>query len=197
MNTLAANVCYTPDDLLSMPDGDLYELIDGQLVERHMGSWSSYVGGELFTLLKGFCQAHNLGWVWPADASYQCFEEAPNRVRKPDVSFIRFGRLPDERAPEGHTRIAPDLAVEVVSPKDLHYETERKVREYLRAGVRLIWVVIPESRIVLIYRADGSISGLREDGELNGEDVVPGFRCRVGDLFQPPTPPPGNGERAV
>jgi Uma2 family endonuclease len=190
MSTGTAERLVTPEELLAMPDGDSYELVDGRLVERHMGSWSSYVGSRLHLLLGGYCFEHALGWVWAADASYQCFPGHPNLVRKPDVSFIRAGRLPGERPPEGHTRIPPDLAVEVISPKDLAYEISERVEGYLGASVRLVWVVDPSVRTVLIYRSNGTIAGLRERDELDGEDVVPGFRCPVRELFRPPVPPP-------
>jgi Uma2 family endonuclease len=133
--------------------------------------------------------ANGLGWVWAADAGYQCFPGHPNLVRKPDVSFIRLGRLPNEEAPEGHTRIPPDLAVEVISPKDLAYEISARVEDYLGAGVRLVWVIDPSVRTLIIYRHDGTIAGLRERDELSGEDVVPGFRCPVRELFRTPAPP--------
>jgi Uma2 family endonuclease len=189
MNTVALPKLVTPDDLLAMPDGDSYELVDGKLVERHMGSWSSYVGTRLVWLLTDYCDKNAKGWVWAADCSYQCFPDRPSLVRKPDVSFIRLGRLPGEQPSEGHTRISPDLAVEVVSPKDLAYEVTDHVEDYLKAGVRLVWVVDPHVRTVLIYRQGGSISGLREKDELDGEDVVPGFRCPVRELFRTPAPP--------
>ena len=79
--------------------------------------------------------------------------------------------------------IPPDLAVEVVSPNDLAYDVESKVVEYLDASVALVWVIDPEARTVRIYRRDGSISWLREHGELSGEEVLPGFQCRVAANF--------------
>jgi Uma2 family endonuclease len=193
MSTVETPTLYTPEDLLEMPDGDLYELVDGQLVERNMGMWSSYVGSRLLRLLGNFCEDHFHGWLLGPDASYQCFPNRPRLVRKPDVSFIRLGRLPDERAPEGHIRIAPDLAVEVISPKDLAYEIDERVADFLGAGTRLVWVVNPVRRTILIYRADGSIAGVREGGGLDGEDVLPGFRCPVALLFVTPAPPTAGG----
>lgn len=187
MSTVTSKPEVTPDALLMMPDGDRYELVDGHLVERNMGFRSSYIGANLCQLIGSYCRANDLGWFVGSDCGYQCFPDDPNRVRKPDVSFIRRGRLSRDSAPEGHVRIAPDLAVEVLSPNDLDYETDRKVEEYLRAGVRLVWVVSPESRTVLVYRGDGTITGLRESDELSGEDTLPGFRCRVSDLFTTPS----------
>ena len=175
---------YTPEDLLTMPDGDRYELVDGRLVEHNMGAWAVHVASRLMILIGQFDRDQKLGWIFMSDATYQAF---PNgRVRKPDLSFIRVGRLPGKRAPIGHIKVAPDLAVEVISPTDIAYDVDRKVDEYLRAGVRLVWVVNPDVRTVLVYRLDGSIIGLRESDELDGEDAVPGFRCPISDLFRSP-----------
>jgi Uma2 family endonuclease len=104
--------------------------------------------------------------------------------------LIRKGRLPGERFPEGYVRIAPDLAVEVISPNDLAYEVDDKVEEYLRAGVRLVWVVNPQTRTVRIHRADGSIAQRREGEDLTGDDVLPGFVCPLAAVFPPTAPAP-------
>jgi Uma2 family endonuclease len=176
---------YTPEDLLAMPDGKSYELVDGRLVERNLGAESSWIGGQIYSLLNLYCREHASGWVWPADNGYQCFPHERGRIRRPDVSFIRAGRLPGDVLPKGFVRIPPDLAVEVVSPNDTAYELEEKLEDYQQAGVRLVWVIHPESRTVTIYRADGTVSRLREAEELTGEDVIPGFRCLVGSLLPP------------
>jgi Uma2 family endonuclease len=186
MSTRTKKKIYTPEDLLKMSDGKSYELDNGKLVLRPMGTESSWVGGKLFRRLDGFCEKKQSGWVLPSDASYQCFSDAPARVRKPDVSFIKRGRLPGERLPKGHCPIAPNLAVEVLSPRDLTSRTMKKIKEYLKAGVELVWVVDPELRTVWIYRQDGSIQELGEADELTGEDVLPGFRCRVSDILPSP-----------
>jgi Uma2 family endonuclease len=188
MNLLPMPLTYSAEDLLTLPDGDRYELVDGKLVELHMGMESSYIGGRLYRLLAVFCENPFLGWVLPADTSFQLLPDRPNLVRKPDVSFIRLGRIPGETPFKGHVRLAPDLAVEVVSPNDLYYEVEEKLAEYRAAGVALVWIVIPPTRTVLIRRLDGSADEVDEKGELDGEQVVPGFRCRVAELFHPPLP---------
>jgi Uma2 family endonuclease len=123
------------------------------------------------------CTENNLGSVATSLTQFQCFPRDPNIVRKPDLSFIRRGRLPREQLYEGYVRIAPDVAGEVVSPNELAYEVERKVQEYLDAGVLLVWVVYPETRMVFVHRQNGSVQKLRENEELTGEDVIPGFRC--------------------
>jgi Uma2 family endonuclease len=184
-----------------MPDRNRYELVDGQLVEHVMSTWSSYVAGKLYARLDAFCQANPRGWVFPEGVSYQCFPDAPSRVRRADVSFIRADRMSLEQATaEGHLLITPDLAVEVLSPNDLAYEVDAKVQEYLRAGVRLVWVVNPETRTVKIHRPQAAGTILGESDDLEGEDVVPGFRCRISDLFQlppgvqPTSPSNGQGQ---
>lgn len=187
MSTLTATARYSPEDLLRMPDGDQYELVAGQLVERNMSFWSSFVAGETFGRLRDYCRAGHPGWLVPEGTSYQCFPHAPNKVRRADVSFIKAERLSLVQATEeGHLSIFPDLAVEVLSPNDLAYEVNAKVQDFLRAGVLLVWIIEPRMRTVQVYRPTGQAANLGENDELTGEDVLPGFRCRVGDLFLPP-----------
>ena len=180
---------YTPEDLLAMPDAKSYELVDGHLVERNVSQLSSWVAGELFGDIRAFLKEKPLGWVWPSDLGYECFPDAPRKVRRADVSFIRLERLPEGPTAEGYLTIAPDLAVEVLSPNDLAYEVDKKVMEYLGAGVSLIWVINPVARTVLIRRRNGTVDWLCEHDELSGEDVLPGFVCRVSSLF-PEKPAP-------
>ena len=174
---------FTPEDLLAMPDGKSYELVRGRLVERNMGAESSEVGGNLYFHLRLFCRDHDLGIVWPADNGYQCFPHAPGLVRKPDVSFIRRGRLPGDVAPEGWVKIPPDLAVEVVSPGDSAEELKEKLSDYRKAGVPLIWVIYPKARTATILRRDGPITELEEDDVLSGEEIIPGFRCPLREIL--------------
>ncbi|MGC8641073.1 MAG: Uma2 family endonuclease [Isosphaeraceae bacterium] len=174
---------YTPEDLLAMPDGKSYELVRGRLVERNMGAESSEVGGNLLTLLHLFCREHRLGIVWGADNGYQCFLHAPGLVRKPDVSFIRRGRLPGDVSPEGWVKIPPDLAVEVVSPGDSAEKLEEKLDDFKKAGVPLIWVIYPKLRKARVIRPDGPSAELGEDDVLSGEDVIPGFRCPLQEIL--------------
>src|SRR3954452_2213270 len=131
MSAVASEPTYTPEDLLSLPDnGKGYELVRGRLVEQCMGGFASWVASQIKFLLVAFGQNRGLGWVLDSEGSYQCFRDDPGKVRKPDVSFIRRGRLPGERIPAGHVPLPPDLAVEVVSPNDTAYEVDAKVEEY-------------------------------------------------------------------
>lgn len=173
----------TPEDLLAMPNEVDYELVNGELVERQMGAESSWIAGNLFGLITLFYQGRSPGHLFISDCGYQCYADDRNKVRKPDLSFVRKGRFPKGRLPQGYIRIPPDLAVEVLSPNDLADEAEAKVEEYLDAGVQLVWVVSPKAETVTVYRADRSAVKLHDEDELSGENVLPGFRCNVSDLF--------------
>ncbi len=185
MSAVANRTAYTMAEFLALPDHDLYELVDGELAEVHVSNLSSLVGGEMFYRLKHHCVGKNLGQVFPCDAYYQCFASRPRNARKPDVSFIRLERLPDGWLADGYFTIAPDLAVEVLSPNDLAYEVDEKIREYLDAGVKLVWIINPEQRWVTVHRADGGIAKLKESDTVDGEQVVAGFSCTVRELFPP------------
>jgi Uma2 family endonuclease len=189
----------TPEDLLNMPDSKSYELVDGRLVERKMGTESSWVAGQLLERIAKFCRDQRLGWAFPSDTGYQCFPHDPSLIRKPDVSFVRYGRFPGGVLPKGWTRIPPDLAIEVLSPNDTTYELDEKLEDFKKAGVPLIWVINPNSRVVSVIRGDGSVSRLSAADELQGEDVIPGFRCAVSEILPAREPaseshPNGSGQ---
>ena len=186
--TIDPDRLYTPEDLLLMPDGERFELVDGHLVEPNVSTLSSLVESSINFSIVSYNRSHQLGWVFTASNMYRCFPHRPGLIRKPDVSFIRADRAGPELLESRIVTIAPDLAVEVISPNDEAEDVEIKVRDYLRAGVRLVWAVFPIARSARVHRPDGTIAGLDEEDELDGEDVLPGFRCRLGDVFPPARP---------
>lgn len=186
MATATVETRYTPEDLLTMPDEGRFELIDGQLVERNMGAKSSYVATKLVSRIEMFCDKQDFGLVFQSDCGYQIFKPNRDRVRYADGSFIRTGRLPNNEPPNGHCRIAPDLVIEAVSPNDTAPEIEQKVEEWLSAGVRLVWVLFPNTQCVYVHREDGTVSKLGTAAELSGEKVLPAFKCRVATIFKLP-----------
>jgi Uma2 family endonuclease len=186
MNVLVQPRPITPDDLMRMPDRKSFELVNGELLELRMGVFSGVVQTTIGGLIFAHCQSTKAGWVIVgSDTGYRCFPNNPLTVRKPDVSFVRAERWEPGFLHEGFLTIVPDLAVEVVSLNDLAREVVQKIEEYLAAGFPLIWVVYPECRLVDIYRKDGSVTRLRADAEITGEDVLPGFRCLVASFFPP------------
>ncbi len=187
----------TPEELLAMPDSGHYELIDEELKERAASLLSSRVAVTLVRRHDSYCEEYNLGWVVESECGYRCSPWKPRRVRRADLSFIGRERLPSQEPwSDGYVTIPPDLEVEVVSPTDLVTELDEKVEEYLRAGVKLVWVVRPEIFKLEIRRSDGTGIWLRSGDELTGEDVIPGFRCRVADLLPKDTEAPAQSEAA-
>ena len=180
---IAASTPITPEQLLRMPDGDLYELVAGKLKERNLGYKSGRVSGQLLYLLLQYVREHNLGRVANADASFQCYPDDPTKVRRPDISYLSFATLPPDQEPTGHCRVAPDLAVEVNSPNDVFEDVAFKAGEYLAAGVKLVWVVDPLTETVYVYSPGGGGRILTNRDELTGEEVLPGFACPVSELF--------------
>jgi len=172
-----------PDDLERMPDGDQYELIDGVLQEKHMGAESDHLSLKLGSIILAFVERHRLGHVFGSQTGYRCFPHRKRQVRKPDVSFVANGRLTDQKIPKGDILIAPDIAVEVVSPNDLYEEIEEKIDDYIQSGVKLIWIVSPTWKTVQIRRLDLTAAIVTATGTLSGEDVIPGFTCPLADLF--------------
>ncbi len=185
MSTLTA---VTPDGLLNLPDSVRYELVDGQLVERNMGAESSEIAARILILLGIFLRQKPLGRLFGSDTSYQCFADDQNRVRRADVGFVRFDRLPNGLAPKGHICVAPDLAVEVISPNDISEAFEQKIVEWLAAGVPLVWVVSPSSKTVRVHRPrsseNGPISMLSADDVISGEEVLQEFTAPVREFFE-------------
>lgn len=191
MATGFATDIVTPEQLAAMPDRKDFELVDGQLVERHMGNKANWVASQMARLLGNYVEQHELGWVFTSEAGYRLDPRRPNLLRKPDVSYVRFGRLPNEEPADAYDNLAPDWAIEVLSPGDTVIELEEKLEEYLSAGVRLVWVVNPQTKMVKVHVAGRPIDEYRIGDELTGGEVIPGFRCPVASLFKMPSPRSG------
>ena len=172
----------TDEELLQLPgDGRKYEVVDGELVAMSpAGFRHEQVVAEVIRRLGNFVHEHHLGRVLASDALYTL--PSGNR-RGPDGSFVSAERLdtvpPDVAFPE----LVPDLAVEVLSPSDSPLQVLGKVGDYLQAGVRLVWVIDPKARKTVIHRSLNTVREIDEAGTLDGEDVLPGFRCALSDLF--------------
>ena len=171
----------TEDDLRGMPeDGNKYELVDGEIRVSPAGDRHSAVALRLGARLLAHVDQQRLGHVMGADAGYRL---PGGNIRSPDVSFVATGRFPNDRPTEDWGSLAPDLAVEVVSPRDRPRWILDKVGEYLAVGVRLVWVVDPRTRRATIHRSLSDVRTIAEDEFLDGEDVVPGFRCPLLEIL--------------
>ena len=167
------------DDLLTPRSGGdrLYELVDAMLVEKAMGYYESVLATVLIHMIYQFLDLHDLGIVGGPDGMLQL---VPGLVRAPDVSFIRWDRIPDaDLSVDAFPEIAPDLAVEVISKGNTPGEMRRKLQEYFDAGCRMVWYLYPEERAVHVYTSPDECSIVAEDGVLDGSPVLPGFSVPV------------------
>jgi Uma2 family endonuclease len=159
----------------------LCELIDGVLVEKTLGYLESMLAAEIIHRLKCFLEEHDLGIVLGEAGTLRIL---PTQVRIPDVAFIRWERFPDRRlVPQPVPAIAPDLAVEILSPANTPGEMRRKLHDYFTAGVRLVWYVDGRARTAESYAAEDRCVALGEGDVLSGGEVLPGFEMPLRDLF--------------
>ena len=171
----------TEADLRAQPaDGNKYELVDGEIRVSPGGARHSHVAVKLMARLWAFVQERRLGFVFGSDIGFRL---PGGNVRSPDASFVSAGRFPNERMPDDFPDLAPDLAVEVVSPRDRPRYVLDKVGEYLEAGVRLVWVIDPRKAKAVVHRSVTDARELGPHDTLDGEDVLPGFSCRLADIL--------------
>jgi Uma2 family endonuclease len=159
------------------------ELIRGALITHEPAGYQhGDIAMRLGATIHAFVEAEGLGRVFAAETGFT-LGRAPDTVLAPDVAFISSARLPDP-PPQGFAELAPDLAVEVLSPDDAEAEILERVSDWLGAGSRLVWVVDPSRSSARVYRADGSSELVGERDVLDGEDVIPGFLCQMSWLLR-------------
>ncbi len=160
------------------------ELVEGEIVEMSKpGRKHGIITMRLAMKISNFVDASDLGEVPAAETGF-LLERNPygrDTVRGLDIAFVSQSRVP-KQLDDTWYEIAPDLAVEVISPNNKTSDTQLKVMQLFNAGARLVWLVYPESRVVVAHTVAGSVT-LREDDTLSGGDVLPGFEMPVGDIF--------------
>ena len=172
---------WTDEELLQLSDdGRKYELVDGELVVSPAGGRHGRTVVRLTVRLGAFVAEHRLGEVFDSSTGYRL---PSGNLRSPDVSFVATARLAEGGVPKGFLHIAPDLAVEVLSPDDHPRPVMDKVGEYLAAGVSLVWIIDPERETAAAYRSLTSVIEIGAGGTLRADDVVPGFVCPLSELF--------------
>ena len=181
---MSTTTLVTAEQLLYMPDnGFRYELIAGEVRKMSPAGWKH----GLIAVSWEFCWGAMSGKIsWARFSQSEpgfLLASDPDTVRAPDVAFIRRERLAAEKPSEAFWPGPPDLAVEVVSPGDTVNEVDDKVKAWLDAGTRMVWVIDPKWRSVTVYRSAVRVTVLTENDEISGEEVVEGFRCVVGELF--------------
>lgn len=173
-------------------EDDSYEIVNGQRIEgAPMSAYSGKIASRLVRKLGSVADDQQLGEVVGEVLFRFPLPQDSGRNRKPDVAFVSSQRWPPDRPqPIGDNAwdVVPDLAVEVISPTDPFEDVMDKVIEYFQAGVRLVWVVLPKHRRVLVYDAADRLRQLTISDALDGGDVLPGFRLPLDRLFDPVPP---------
>src|SRR5260370_2185403 len=173
----------TAEEFLQMPEppeGSNQELVRGEVITMPPpGGLHGACCSKTDYRLQHYAEVNQRGVV-TANAGI-ITERDPDSVRGPDVAYWSRERLPE--VPVGYIETPPDLAVEVLSPGTRMRQLRNKIREYFNRGVRMVWVLDPEDRTVTVYRTPDEGRGLHESATLSGDDVLPGFSCRVAELF--------------
>ena len=176
--TLPEHVTITLEEFLAS-DFEGYEYVQGELIP--MGATSAQhglIGANVFRQLDRYVYEHQLGKVVFSETGFRVGE----RVLKPDVAFLSTAHLPEDWSKA--FPVPPDLAVEVVSPTDAWHRVEEKAYAYLEAGTQMVWVLMPRSKAVMVYRPEASLRLLTHNDTLSGEDVIEGFSCPVALFFE-------------
>jgi Uma2 family endonuclease len=129
----------------------------------------------------GYVRSQRLGSV--VTESGFILAHNPDLVRGPDMAFVGTERMLPKGSRGTYFDGGPDLAVEIVSPNDTAIEVRELINEYLAAGTRLIWVIYPVIETIEVHRPGNVVTVLHAGDELDGEDVLPGFRTPVSELF--------------
>ncbi|HEX3149532.1 MAG TPA: Uma2 family endonuclease [Gemmataceae bacterium] len=190
MATATQGRLLTAEEFMELPnpiDGSKQELVRGVVITMPPPkAIHGYCAAQATIAIGGFVGQHRLG-ILVANDTGVLLERGPDTVRGPDVAYWSFKR--QAFVPDGYFELAPDLAVEVLSPSNTRKQIDTKIREYLKAGTKLVWVIDPLDRSVRIYRTDPDRAVFLHSGAtLDGEDVLPGFQFPVTGLFPPETP---------
>jgi Uma2 family endonuclease len=172
----------TAEELFWLPDDGLrHELIKGEhLTMSPPGELHGAVTMNLSILLGQYIKSRNLGQMYAAETGFK-LESNPDTVLAPDIAFIRRERV--GVLTQKYRAGAPDLVVEVLSLDDRKRKVEDQTASWLGLGASVVWLVDPKQRTVDVRLADGRQNLLTDDDELTGDDTVPGFRCRIAEIF--------------
>jgi len=171
------------EELLDHPEWGHCELVRGKVVPVSPPRFEhGFVTNWLAFKITAFVTRQRLGKVTVADAGIYTARN-PDTVRGPDVAYFSKERLKKERRPVGYSTVAPDLCVEIVSPRDRWSDITEKVNEYLAIGVRLVWVIDPARRKAHVYAPKMPPQVLQGKEKLDRETVLPGFKLSIEELF--------------
>ena len=173
-------------EIANLPEYDdrSIELVEGVIVEMPKpGGKHGQIAMRLSVRIGSYVEANNLGIATTGDTGFilERSDAGRDTVRGLDIAFMKKGRVPDE-LPDSLLDLAPDLAVEIISPNNKASDIEKKIQQLLSAGTSAIWIVYPDLRTVTIHTVDGATT-LMESDTLSGGDTLPGFEVRISDIF--------------
>lgn len=183
--TMAITQHLTAEDLWGIgDDGYRYDLIRGELHRMAPdGGEHGEIGVTIAALLLAHVRPRRLGAVFGADTGF-ILARIPDTLLAPDVAFVHADRLPPRDQRIGFLELAPDLAVEIISPSERSGDVAEKVEIYLAAGVRMVLVVEPRLKTMTVHALGQPPRILHENDDFDGGDVLPGFCVPVAEMFR-------------
>jgi len=185
MTTQTSKFFYTIEEFMNLPKSDQrQELVEGELFDMPpTGDEHGRVSDILYRRLGNYVEDNYLGRVWFTTGFVIDPTTPKPTVRAPDVAFIKTARVP--ASGPGAVPVPPDLAVEVISPSDEAGDIKKKLEQYQKAAVPLIWLIYPAKQQVQVYRIANTqtFETLGINNELDGETIVPGFKIAINKLF--------------
>jgi Uma2 family endonuclease len=189
---MAESIHTTPITMKDLEDmeahGLIREIVDGQWVkseeEKMAGELHGAIATNLIMALGAYVKAHHLGRVYPADTTYILEEDEHGiqLMRLPDVSFVAAHRVKTHDR-ETYYQLAPDLAIEIISPSKRALAVRAKLKDYLRTGVRQVWQIYPDTQEVVVHLPDGTTHTYMTGQSIPGADLFPGFALPIADVF--------------
>lgn len=169
----------TEEEFLRLKDdGRKYELVDGEAKFVPAGWKHDIIGGNVIFALKPYAEGR--GFVASSQAG---FRMTSKNIRCPDVSFTLYEHVPDDEPTDGFADFAPDLCIEIISPYEDRADMQRKLEEYFASGAKQVWHMFPEEQRILVYTSPVESKTYAAEDEIDAGDLLPGFHCRVADLF--------------
>ncbi len=181
MSTVLTTQQPAQDD--SVPTGDvLYEMVNGKLVEKDVSTYAVWIANLLKEHLDPFLQQAALGKILVENVFI--LDSRRKLRRRPDVAIVLAEKWPVDTPPPptGDWELIPDIAIEVTSPHDSIAKVMGKTREYFRHGVTEVWVIIPEGRIVQVYRSVSDLTSFGPGDKIRSE-MIPGWSMPVVELL--------------
>jgi Uma2 family endonuclease len=183
---VSAKRVWTEAELQALPeDGHIHEVVNGELVMSPKNTWyHGRICSRLSAALVNFVAEHRLGAVLDSSTGFWMHN---HNCRAPDISYVPKERLLALGFGPNEQRFfpgAPDLAVEILSPNNTRAEMDERLRDFFSSGTQLAWIIDPEAEAVEACRSLTQRRLLGSGAFLEGEDLLPGFRYPIANLFK-------------